>query len=97
MDNLLVNLNLCRHVNRVANAKEDDLEALYEKRLRRKTLENEEKKGIEVDRVDALPIKTLDGQLYYKTGLQFTVSPFLILRTFYLFLGAFCNILCSVF
>ncbi|KNA16472.1 hypothetical protein SOVF_088790 [Spinacia oleracea] len=59
--------SITKHVNRVANAKEDDLEALYEKRLRRKTLENEEKKGIEVDRVDALPIKTLDGQLYYKT------------------------------
>lgn len=62
--------NLCRHVSRVANTKEDDLEALYEKRLRKKTLENEEKKGIEVDRVDALPVKTLDGKLYYKTGLQ---------------------------
>ncbi|KMT17353.1 hypothetical protein BVRB_2g038110 [Beta vulgaris subsp. vulgaris] len=59
--------SITKHVSRVANTKEDDLEALYEKRLRKKTLENEEKKGIEVDRVDALPVKTLDGKLYYKT------------------------------
>lgn len=56
-----------KHVSRVANVKEDDIEALYEKRLQKRTLENEEQKGIEVDRVDALPVKTLDGKLMYKT------------------------------
>lgn len=58
-----------KHVTRVANAKEDDLEALYEKRLRKKALEKEEEedKGLEVDRVDALPVKTLDGKVYYRT------------------------------
>uniref|UniRef100_A0A803LPD6 Uncharacterized protein n=1 Tax=Chenopodium quinoa TaxID=63459 RepID=A0A803LPD6_CHEQI len=60
-------VNLGRHVNRVANAKEDELEELYERRLRKKKLENKEEKGIEVNRVDALPVKTLDGKLYYKT------------------------------
>lgn len=59
--------SITKHVTRVANAKEDNLEALYERRLRNKALENEEEKGLEVDRVNALPIKTLDGKLQYKT------------------------------
>ncbi|CAN1852829.1 Nucleolar complex-associated protein 3 [Linum perenne] len=60
-----------KHVNRVADAKgkgeEDALEALYEKKLRKKSKEDEkEAKKVEVDPVDALPVKTLDGQLYYR-------------------------------
>lgn len=59
-----------RHVTRVADAKEDELEALYEKRLRKNALKKEsEEKGLQVDRVEALPVKTLDGKLYYRTGL----------------------------
>lgn len=61
-----------RHVTRVADVKEDALEALYEKRLKRKSLHKEkEDPGVQVDRVDALPVKTLDGQLYYRTGSSF--------------------------
>lgn len=56
-----------KQVTRVANAKEDDLEALYERRLRKKAFEKDEDKGLEVDRVDALPVKSLDGKLYYRT------------------------------
>lgn len=59
-----------RHVSRVADVKEDALEALYERRSRKNSFEKEkEGKGLEVDRVDALPVKTLDGKLYYKTGV----------------------------
>ncbi|KAK9275353.1 hypothetical protein L1049_022617 [Liquidambar formosana] len=58
-----------KHVNRVANAKGDTLEALYERRLKRKSQEKEsEEHGIQVDPVDALPVKTLDGELYYRTA-----------------------------
>lgn len=49
--------------------KEDALEALYEKRLKRKHLHKEEEdSGPQVDPVDALPVKTLDGKLYYRSG-----------------------------
>jgi nucleolar complex protein 3 len=59
-----------RHVTRVADAKEDALEALYEKRLKKKTLLKEkEERGLRVDPVDALPVKTLDGKLYYRTRI----------------------------
>jgi len=55
----------------VADLKEDALERLYERRLQKKKLkekEEEEKKSrVEVDRVDALPVKSLDGQVYYRT------------------------------
>lgn len=60
-----------RHVTRVADANEDALESLYEKRLRKK-LENDngkERNTLEVDPVDALPIKTLDGQIVYQRGV----------------------------
>ncbi|KAL0353403.1 UNVERIFIED_CONTAM: Nucleolar complex protein 3 [Sesamum angustifolium] len=59
--------SITKHVTRVADANEEALESLYEKRLRKK-LENKEKEQIalEVDPVDALPVKTLDGQLYYR-------------------------------
>lgn len=57
-----------RHVTRVADVKEDALEALYEKRLKKKALQKEkEESGLRVDPVDALPVKTLDGKLYYRT------------------------------
>ncbi|KAL2245114.1 nucleolar complex protein 3 homolog [Sesamum indicum] len=59
--------SITKHVTRVADANEEALESLYEKRLRKK-LENKEKEqnALEVDPVDALPVKTLDGQLYYR-------------------------------
>lgn len=61
---------LNRHVTRVADVKEDALESLYEKRLRKKQSNKEiEEDAIEVDPVDALPVKTLDGKLYYRTGI----------------------------
>ncbi|KAJ0975816.1 hypothetical protein J5N97_017781 [Dioscorea zingiberensis] len=61
-----------KHVVRVADAKEDELEALYEKRNRKAALRkgNEEGVGLQVDRVDALPIKTLDGELRYRTAKE---------------------------
>ncbi|KAJ7982034.1 Nucleolar complex protein 3 like [Quillaja saponaria] len=59
---------IIKHVTRVADAKEDALEALYEKRLRKKNLEKEKQEtSIQVDPVDALPVKTLDGKIYYRT------------------------------
>ncbi|CAK9165661.1 unnamed protein product [Ilex paraguariensis] len=60
--------SITRHVTRVADVKEDALEALYERRLRKKLLDKEKEENVlEVDPVDALPVKTLDGKLYYKT------------------------------
>ncbi|KAB1216922.1 hypothetical protein CJ030_MR4G016065 [Morella rubra] len=60
--------SITKHVTRVADVKEDALEALYEKRLKKKTLQKEkEESGVRVDPVDALPVKTLDGKLYYRT------------------------------
>ncbi|KAK2972020.1 hypothetical protein RJ640_005040 [Escallonia rubra] len=60
--------SITRHVTRVADVKEDALESLYEKRFRKKSLDKEkEENGLEVDPVDALPVKTLDGKLYYRT------------------------------
>ncbi|XP_068654805.1 nucleolar complex-associated protein 3 isoform X2 [Aristolochia californica] len=58
-----------RHVVRVANQKEDDLESLYEKRNKKSSLQTQaEEDGLKVDPVDVLPVKTLDGQLYYRTA-----------------------------
>lgn len=60
--------SITKHVTRVADVKEDDLEALYEKRLRKTSVAKEnEDKGLQLDPVDALPVKTLDGKLYYRT------------------------------
>lgn len=53
---------LFRYVIRVVNVKEDNLEVLYERRLRNKVFENEEEKGLEVDRVNVFLIKILDGK-----------------------------------
>lgn len=48
--------------------KEDALESLYERRLQKKSLEKaNDDDGMQVDPVDALPVKTLDGELYYRT------------------------------
>ncbi|KAJ6828770.1 nucleolar complex protein 3-like protein [Iris pallida] len=58
-----------KHVNRVADHKEDELEALYEKRNRKAALKKpKEDDSLQVDRVDVLPIKTLDGKLQYRTA-----------------------------
>ncbi|GAB2275563.1 hypothetical protein Dimus_010321 [Dionaea muscipula] len=59
--------SITKHVSRVADAT-DDLEALYEKKLRNRPVEKDGGKELEVDPVDALPVKTLDGQLYFRTG-----------------------------
>ncbi|KAI3769025.1 hypothetical protein L6452_00121 [Arctium lappa] len=59
--------SITRHVNRVADVKEDALESLYEKRSRKKSLATDNIQ-LEVDPVDALPVKTLDGQVYYRTA-----------------------------
>ncbi|OMP04851.1 CCAAT-binding factor [Corchorus capsularis] len=60
-----------KQVTRVEGLSEDALEALYEKR-RKKTLEQKEneKPVVQVDPVDALPVKSLDGQIYYRTFSQ---------------------------
>ncbi|MBA0874751.1 hypothetical protein Goshw_021462 [Gossypium schwendimanii] len=60
-----------KQVTRVEGVNEDALEALYEKR-RRKTLEQKEneKSVVQVDPVDALPVKSLDGEVYYRTFSQ---------------------------
>ncbi|XP_022147948.1 nucleolar complex protein 3 homolog [Momordica charantia] len=61
--------SITKHVTRVADVEEDALEALYEKRLRKKSLQKpEEENKLQVHRVDALPVKTLDGKLYYRTS-----------------------------
>ncbi|XP_061350345.1 nucleolar complex-associated protein 3-like, partial [Gastrolobium bilobum] len=66
--------SITKHVSRVADAKDDALEKFHEKRLRKIALKKEkEETGLQVDRVDALPIKTLDGKLYYRTATK-TVS-----------------------
>ncbi|KAK7262342.1 hypothetical protein RJT34_29910 [Clitoria ternatea] len=63
--------SITKHVTRVADAKDDALEELYEKRLRKNALKKEkEETGLQVDRVDALPIKALDGTLHYRTATK---------------------------
>lgn len=62
-------------MNRVADVKEDALEALYEKRLKKKALQMEQEDNkLQVDPVDVLPVKTLDGKLYYRTGTLLHIS-----------------------
>ncbi|KAF6146888.1 hypothetical protein GIB67_018541 [Kingdonia uniflora] len=56
------------HASRVADAKDDTLEASYENSKRNKFSNGDPKEnGIEVDRVDVLPVKTLDGKLIFKS------------------------------
>ena len=51
------------------------MEVLYEKRLRKKPLPKpEEENKTQVDRVDALPVKTLEGELYYRTCISYLSS-----------------------
>ncbi|KAK7850418.1 nucleolar complex protein 3 like protein [Quercus suber] len=72
------NLSPSPHVTRVADAKEDALEAFYEKRLKKKALQKEkEESGGQIDPVVALPVKTLDGKLYYRTqlGMALLANP----------------------
>lgn len=70
----------------MADANEGALESLYEKRLRKK-LENREKEpnALEVDPVDALPVKTLDGQLYYRRGILVVISFYSLFEYILLF------------
>lgn len=62
------------YVTRVAHHDEDEVERLYEEReRRRKAVEalrpkNHDDDDFEVDRVDALPVKTLQGELVYNNG-----------------------------
>ncbi|GAB2241695.1 hypothetical protein Droror1_Dr00018470 [Drosera rotundifolia] len=57
-----------KHVTRVAEIRDDDLEALHEKRLSKRQVEKESGKDVVVDPADALPVKTLDGQLCFRIG-----------------------------
>nr|XP_043622694.1 nucleolar complex protein 3 homolog [Erigeron canadensis] len=58
---------ITRHVNRVADAKEDAVEDEYARRLEKKKKANKNNNNQhEVDPVDALPVKTLDGEVYYR-------------------------------
>lgn len=53
----------------MADAKEGDLELLYEKRVKRKMeIQEKEESAMEVDPVDVLPVKWPDGTLHYKPG-----------------------------
>ncbi|KAI7750291.1 hypothetical protein M8C21_021142 [Ambrosia artemisiifolia] len=63
---LHVNLADAKENGRPVDVKEDDLEFRYEKLMRKKSLAIDNVQH-EVDPVDALPVKTLDGQVYYKT------------------------------
>uniref|UniRef100_A0A0E0HRC3 Nucleolar complex protein 3 homolog n=1 Tax=Oryza nivara TaxID=4536 RepID=A0A0E0HRC3_ORYNI len=62
------------YVTRVAHHDEDEVERLYEEReRRRKAVEalrpkNHDDDDFEVDRVDALPVKTLQGELVYNNA-----------------------------
>ncbi|CAA2993004.1 Hypothetical predicted protein [Olea europaea subsp. europaea] len=65
------NLDALTLIQPPTDVKEDALESLYEKRLRenkkKKPNKEIEENAIEIDPVDALPVKTLDGKLYYRT------------------------------
>jgi nucleolar complex protein 3 len=66
----IIFVGILRHVTRVADAKDDTLEKLYEQRRLKKDAKKEtEETGLQVDRVDALPVKSLDGEVYYRTGI----------------------------
>lgn len=82
-----------RHVKRVAGHEDDDLEALYEQRKRKASLlkRNDDDDKLQVDPVDALPVKTIDGKLEYRTGnslnptkptstVTFTIANILVLN-----------------
>ncbi|KAL5217500.1 hypothetical protein ABZP36_018184 [Zizania latifolia] len=61
------------YVTRVADHDEDEVERLYEERERRRKAAEalkpkKEQEDLEVDRVDALPVKTLQGELVFNTA-----------------------------
>ncbi|KAJ4813085.1 Nucleolar complex 3-like protein [Rhynchospora pubera] len=56
-----------KHVTRVADKSEDEIERLYERRTRNNAPLDSRENDLQVDPVDALPIKTLDGKLQYRT------------------------------
>ncbi|CAL5192380.1 unnamed protein product [Lathyrus oleraceus] len=63
--------SITKHVTRVADAKDDALEKMYEQRMQKNALKKEkEETGLQVDRVDALPVKTLDGKIYFRTATK---------------------------
>lgn len=63
--------SITKHVTRAADAKDDALEKLYEQRRMKKDAKKEtEETGLQVDRVDALPVKSLDGEVYYRTATR---------------------------
>uniref|UniRef100_A0A0E0KF39 Nucleolar complex-associated protein 3 N-terminal domain-containing protein n=1 Tax=Oryza punctata TaxID=4537 RepID=A0A0E0KF39_ORYPU len=67
-----------RYVTRVANHDEDKVERLYEERERRRKAaealslraSKEHDDLVEVDRVNALPVKTLQGEMVYNNGKE---------------------------
>jgi nucleolar complex protein 3 len=70
-------------VTRVADHDDDKVELLYEERERKRraaeALNPRSGDGLEVDRVDALPVKTLDGEVVFRTGkiMHQALSPVL--------------------
>lgn len=61
--------SITKHVSRVANQNEDAIEALYEKRRKKnETVKKDNGDELDVDPVDALPVKSLDGQLYFRNA-----------------------------
>lgn len=72
---LITGLNrkaLDKVVTRVPDHDEDKVELLYEERERKRraalALNPRDDDGLEVDPVDALPVKNLQGELLYRTG-----------------------------
>lgn len=65
--NTLDTQSITRHVTRVADVKEDALESLYEQRLRKSLIKEKDDNVLEVDPVDALPVKTPDGKIVFRT------------------------------
>ncbi|CAN6455551.1 unnamed protein product [Victoria cruziana] len=74
--------SITRHVARLADDEKDDsLEILYEKR-RKVAIEPTEEGGHRVRRVGALPIKTLEGKLCYRTAMDETVGSQNLVKDF---------------
>lgn len=54
----------------MANKSEDEVERLYERKNRNAAPLDSLENDLHVDPVDALPIKTLDGKLQYRTSMK---------------------------
>ncbi|ERN14796.1 nucleolar complex protein 3 homolog [Amborella trichopoda] len=68
--------SITKHVVRLADGKKEDaLESFYEKRKKKAFIENNEGNALQLDPVDALPVKTLDGKLYYRTSSVDVTKP----------------------